>query len=173
MHTPLEPITDETLPIHHLLLRYCEREQITFTRCRPYKKNDVCGRPLGRIEQKNYSIVRQIVGYDRYEGEEAYGALVPIYLPVRHYTNYFQPSVRLVRKQREGAKVTKRYDVAQTPYQRILATKEVADEVKARLHEEYRRLNPAAIRRHIEAAQDALWRRARVRITHEATALSE
>lgn len=154
--------------INHLLYRYCLREQITFTRCRPYKKNDQC-----HVEQKNYSIVRQIVGYDRYEGEDAYEALTALYLPLRRYTNSFQPSVRLVSKQREGAKVTKRYDVAQTPYQRMLATKEVADDVKACLHDDYQRLNPAALRREIEAAQDALWRRARVRIPDAATTLPE
>jgi hypothetical protein len=154
--------------INHLLVRYCERERITFTRCRPYKKND-----QRHVEQKNYSIVRQIIGYDRYEGEEAYEAFATIYRPLRRYTNYFQPSVRLASKRREGARVTKRYDVAQTPYQRMLATQEVADAVKARLRGEYLRLNPAAIRREIETAQEALWRRARVRITHEATTLPE
>jgi hypothetical protein len=154
--------------INHLLVRYCEREKITFTRCRPYKKNDRC-----HVEQKNYSIVRQIIGYDRYEGEEAYEALATIYAPLRRYTNYFHPSVRLVSKQRAGGKVTKRYDVAQTPYQRMLATHAVAEEVKARLHDDYLRLNPAAIRREIEGAQEALWRRAGVRNTHEATTLSE
>jgi hypothetical protein len=154
--------------INHLLFRYCERERITFTRCRPHKKNDQC-----HVEQKNYSIVRQIIGYDRYEGEEAYEAIATIYPALRRYTNYFQPSVRLVGKQRDGAKVTKRYDVAQTPYHRMLAAQGVADAVKARLREEYLRLNPAAIRREIEAAQEALWRRARVRITREATTRSE
>ena len=154
--------------INHLLFRYCEREEITFTRCRPYKKNDQC-----HVEQKNYSIVRQIVGDDRYEGEEAYDALGTLYLPLRRYTNFFQPSVRLVGKQREGAKVTKRYDVAQTPYQRLLATRGVAGDVKAHLRAEYAMLNPAALRREIEAAQNALWRLARVRIIREATTRSE
>jgi hypothetical protein len=153
--------------INHLLHRYCERERITFTRCRPYKKNDQC-----HVEQKNYSIIRQFIGYDRYEGEEAYKALATIYLPLRRYTNYFQPSVRLMSKQREGAKVTKRYDLAQTPYQRMLLTKKVSDAVKARLRDEYVPLNPAAIRREIETAQDALWRLTRVRNTPEATTLS-
>jgi hypothetical protein len=154
--------------INHHLVRYCGCEHITFTRCRPYKKNDQC-----HIEQKNYSIVRQIVGYDRYEGEDAHEALAALYLPLRRYTNYFQPSVRLVSKQREGAKVTKRYDVGQTPYQRMLAAPEVKESVKVHLRDEYVTLNPAALRRAIEAAQEALWRRARVRITREATTLSE
>jgi hypothetical protein len=154
--------------INHLLYRYCEREQITFTRCRPYKKNDQC-----HVEQKNFSIVRQLVGYDRYEGEAAYRALIALYVPLRRYTNFFQPSMRLISKERTGSKVTKRYDIAQPPYQRVLAAPEVTDEQKARLRTEYRTLNPAALRREIEAAQEALWRLVRVRITREATTVQE
>lgn len=149
-------------------MRYCEREQITFTRCRPFKKNDQC-----HVEQKNYSIVRQIVGYNRYEGEAADAALATLYQPLRFYTNFFQPSVRLVSKQREGAKMIKQYDVAQTSYQRMLAAPEVAENVKERRRDDYRRLNPAALRREIEVGQDALWRLARVRNIDEATTLSE
>jgi len=79
----------------------------------------------------------------------------------------------LVSKQHEGGKRIKRYDVAQTPYQRMLAAKGVADDVKARLRDEYAPLNPAALRREIETAQETLWRLAGVRITHEATTLPE
>jgi len=163
--------------INHLLFRYCERERITFTRCRPYKKNDQCHveqkNDQCHVEQKNDSIVRQIVGYDRYEGEEAYQALGALYLPVRRSTNFFQPSMRLVSKHREGAKVTKRYDVAQTPCQRMLAAEGVTDDVKTGLRDEYRTLNPAAIHREIEAAQAVLWRLAGVRNTREATTRSK
>jgi hypothetical protein len=150
--------------INHLLVRYCEREEITFTRCRPYKKNDQC-----HVEQKNYTLVRRSVGYDRYEGQEAYAALVALYAPLRLYTNYFQPSVRLAEKTRDGAKVRKRYDDARTPYQRLLTAPQVKAAVKRGLRAEYRTLNPAALRREIEAAQEALWRLARVRIVNEAT----
>ncbi len=154
--------------INHHLVRYCTHEQITFTRCRPDKKNDQC-----HVEQKNYSIIRQIVGYDRYEGGEAYDAMTALYQPLRLFTNFFQPSVQLVSKQREGGKVTKRYDVAQTPYQRMLAAPTVKESVKESLRAEYLALNPAAIRREIEAGQDALWRLARVRNIGEATTLQE
>jgi len=125
--------------------------------------------PFGQIEQKNYSIVRPTIGYDRYEGEAASAALARVYRSLRLCTNYFQPSVRLVSKQREGGKVTKRYDVAQTPYQRMLAMPDVAESTKARLREEYLTLNPAALRREIAAAQEALWRLTRVRNIGEAT----
>lgn len=154
--------------INHHLYRYCERERITFTRCRPYKKNDQC-----HIEQKNYSIVRQTIGYDRYEGEAACTALVTVYTALRRYTNYFQPSVQLVSKRREGGKMMKRYDVAQTPYQRMLVAPEVKESVKERLRTEYLTLNPAALRREIETAQDALWRLARVRNIDEETTARE
>ncbi len=129
--------------------------------------------PFGQSEQKNYSIVRQTIGYDRYEGNGAYAALATVYTALRWYTNFFQPSVQLVSKQRDGGKVTKRYDVAQTPYQRMLAAPAVKEQVKERLREEHLALNPAALRRQIEAAQDALWRLARVRNIGEATTLQE
>jgi len=154
--------------INHLLVRYCTREKITFTRCRPYKKNDQC-----HVEQKNYTLVRQVVGYDRYEGKAAYAALQRLYTPLRLYTNYFQPSLRLVEKIRDGAKVHKRYDKGQTPYQRLLEAPEVDDTVKRYLRGEYEMLNPAALRREIEAAQEALWRLAGVRNIREATTLPE
>ncbi len=150
--------------INHHLYCYCVREEITFTRCRPYKKNDQC-----HVEQKNYSIVRQTIGYERYEGDAACIALAMVYRSLRLFTNFFQPSVQLVSKERDGGKVTKRYDVAQTPYQRMLAAPTVKESVKERLRAEYLALNPAALRREIEAGQEALWRLARVRNIDEAT----
>ncbi len=150
--------------INHHLYRYCQREQITFTRCRPYKKNDQC-----HIEQKNYSIVRRTIGYDRYEGKRAYSALAMVYASLRLFTNFFQPSVQLVSKRREGGKMMKRYDGAQTPYQRMLVVPEVQENVKETLRAEYLTLNPAALRREIEMAQDALWQLTRVRNIDEAT----
>ena len=96
------------------LLAYCERETIQFTRGRARRKNDQCF-----VEQKNGSIVRQLVGYDRYEGSLAYRQLAELYRVVRLYVNFFQPSMKLTTKTRDGSRVTKRYDIAQTPYQRL------------------------------------------------------
>ena len=79
------------------LKRYCEQEHITFTRCRPYKKND-----QAYVEQKNWTAVRQMVGYERYEGERACAALQALYQPLRLYLNFFQPVMVLVEKQRDG-----------------------------------------------------------------------
>jgi len=150
------------------LLRYCRQEQITFTRSRPYKKND-----QAYVEQKNWSVVRQFVGYDRLEGRVAYRRLESLHEILHLYINFFQPVMKLTTKQRVGSKVKKRYDTAKTPYQRVLDFDQVADEIKLRLRELYQSLNPAALLRTIETLQDALWQTTRVRFTNEATNPSE
>ena len=94
---------------------YCEQEQITFTRGRPYQKKDQCF-----VEQKNGAIVRQVVGYDRFVGEHAYRQLTELYRALRLYVNCFQPSTKMQAKQREGNKVRCTYDPAKTPLQRLL-----------------------------------------------------
>jgi hypothetical protein len=137
--------------INHHLLRYCQREKITFTRGRPYKKNDSCF-----IEQKNYSIVRRAVGYARYEGTTQLELLNRLYVKLRLYTNYFQPVMKLVSKERNGAKVKKTYDRPQTPYQRLLSLPQIPATVKERLRDEYQTLNPAALKRQIAQLQKAL-----------------
>jgi len=139
--------------INNDLKRHCEKEGITFTRCRPYKKND-----QAYVEQKNWTAVRQVVGYDRYEGQEAWAALNALYIPLRLYLNFFQPVMVLVEKQRNGAKVKKRYAKAKTPYQRVLDAPEVADEAKERLRQLYPSLNPAELLRQIQVQQTALWK---------------
>lgn len=135
------------------LLRYCQEEHLTFTRSRPYKKNDQAD-----VEQKNWSIVRQLVGYGRYEGEAAYEALQRLYDVVRLYTNFFQPSLKLLSKERVGGKVRKKYDVAKTPYQRVLESEQVTDEVKATLQQEYLTLGPVTLLRQIRRQQTVLWK---------------
>jgi hypothetical protein len=94
-------------------------------------------------------------------------------LPLRLYTNYFQPAVRRASKQRVEGKVTKRYDVAQTPYERVLAAPTAAETDKERLRMEYRTRNPVALRRQFEAAQEGRWRLAGGRNTREVTTLHE
>jgi len=134
------------------LLRYCRDQKITFTRCRPYKKNDQC-----HVEQKNGSIVRRMVGYDRYEGDAACRQLAALYGVLRLYNNFFQPSMKLVSKERKGARVLKKYDKAQTPYQRVLAEPTISDVVKESLRIEYARLDPVELLRQVEHLQNLLW----------------
>jgi IS30 family transposase len=135
------------------LQRYCEQHQLTFTRSRPYRKND-----QAHVEQKNWTAVRQIVGYDRSEGQPACDALNALYTTRHLYHNFFQPVMVLVSKERQGAKVTKRYDAPKTLYQRVLAAPDVTEADKARLRQLYTTLNPAALLRHIRTQQVVVWK---------------
>jgi len=141
--------------LNNHLLAYCAREAITFTRGRAYRKNDQC-----YVEQKNGSVVRQLVGYDRFAGERAYRQLAELYRAVRLYVNFFQPSLKLQLKRREGSHVYRRYDAAQTPLQRLLATEVLDDAFRARLHTLYDALDPVRLLRQLQTLQDALWRQA-------------
>jgi len=134
------------------LLAYCEREEITFTRGRAYRSNDQCF-----VEQKNGSIVRQVVGYDRFEGERAYRQLTELYRAVRLYVNFFQPSMKLRSKQRTGARVQRTYDAAQTPFRRLVASGVLAEAARERLEAIAQGLDPVRLLRQIEALQNALW----------------
>ena len=102
--------------------------------------------------------MRQNVGYDRYAGRAACAARNALYESLRLYRNFFQPVMVLVEKVRDGAKVKKRYDVAQTPCQRVLAAPDVPEAVKERLRQLYPTLNPAAVLRQIQTRQAALWK---------------
>ena len=134
------------------LLAYCERETIQFTRGRARRKNDQCF-----VEQKNGPIVRQLVGYDRYEGSLAYRQLAELYRVVRFYVNFFQPSMKLTTKTRDGSQVTKRYDIAQTPYQRLSDSDALDPEVRVRFAAIYERSDSVDLRRQMEKLQDAFW----------------
>jgi hypothetical protein len=140
------------------LLAYCTEQQITFTRGRTAKKNDQCF-----VEQKNGSVVRALVGYDRFEGEQAYRQLAELYRAVRLYVNFFQPSLKLRSKQRDGAHVRRQYEPAQTPFQRVLASACLSAVDRERLEQLYHALDPVRLRQQLHTLQDALWRYAIVR----------
>ncbi len=127
--------------INGTLNRYCEAYEISFTRSRPWQKNDQAW-----VEQKNGAIVRGTIGYRRYTSQEAAQLLAAIHQNLHAYVNFFQP----VQKQRDGAKIYKRYDTAQTPHQRAMTEPSVSTFCKARLQREYRQRNPAQLRRQID-----------------------
>nr|CAA9278991.1 Mobile element protein [uncultured Armatimonadetes bacterium] len=137
------------------LVRFCAREQITFTRGRPYWKND-----QAHVEQKNWSVVRRLVGYGRYESEAALAQLNRVYDELRPWTNCWQPTLKLIAKVRDDAtgKSKKTYDQAQTPYQRVLATGAGAPEARAALAETFAAVGPAERRRRVATAVDHLLR---------------
>lgn len=141
----------------HLLGYFQKRpKQIGFTRSRPYKKND-----NGHVEQKNWTHVRQLLGYDRLDDP---GLLEPINALYRDcwepLHNYFLPSAKLEAKSREGAKVKRRHDMPLTPCQRLLASPEVSAAAKRQLKERRTMLNPFELHRRLEEGLRAILHRA-------------
>jgi hypothetical protein len=130
---------------------YCLRESLVFTRCRPYRKNDQAW-----VEQKNGAVVRRAVGYRRFEGVEAAALLAQLYSALRLFVNFFQPSFKLAKKTRDGAKVRKYYHPPATPYQRLLADPRVTDEIHHRAEDLYATLDPVRLRQEIRSNQRRL-----------------
>jgi hypothetical protein len=139
--------------INDTLLRYCQSEQITFTRSRPYKKND-----QAHVEQKNWSVVRHTIGYDRLETPQELALLRSIYADLRLYINFFQPVLKLIGKERIDGKTIRTYDRATTPYRRVLGLDTLHLDVKARLTAQYVQLNPVNLRASIDAKVARLWK---------------
>src|SRR5688572_6129607 len=143
--------------INDHLLRWCISQQITFTRSRPANKNDGC-----HVEQKNWDIARRTVGYWRYDTPSEVALLNQIWAALSPLINLFTPQQKLLTKTRVGAKVTKTYDTAQTPYQRLLTHPEALDEIDARrLAAQLEATNPAAARRQVGQLCSTLLQRVR------------
>ena len=138
--------------INQHLYTYCIRKGITFTRSRSYKKNDSC-----HVEQKNWTVVRRVVGYDRYSSRAALEVLNRVYDLLRLYVNFFQPVMKLVAKSRQGAKVHKIYDTARTPYQRLLEDNVLMEDKRTELAAIYYGLNPVLLLRQINGNLERLW----------------
>jgi len=138
--------------INQNLYDYCKQWKITFTRARSYKKNDNC-----YVEQKNWSVIRRIIGYDRFSTQAAFIALNNTYRLLRLFMNFFQPVLKLVSKRRYGARVYKTYDTARTPYQRVLASGILPEGKKRQLAAIYNGLNPITLRQQIIKNVEHLW----------------
>ena len=139
--------------INQNLYNYCRRKRIIFTRSRPYKKNDSC-----HIEQKNWSLVRRVIGYDRYSSQAALERLNLIYAILRQYVNFFQPNMKLISKTRNGAKVNKVYDIAKTPYQRLLESGMLTPAKQSELAALYQGLNPVQLLKQLNGNVSRLWK---------------
>jgi len=142
--------------INEIMLRYCQSQGIVFTRSRPYKKNDQC-----KVEQKNWSVVRQNVGYNRYEGEDARRILSAFYHQLRLLVNFVQPSLKLVSKERVGARIRKKYDTAKTPCQRALEHPCISKERKQALRQQQASINPAQVAKEILRLRAELYKHAK------------
>jgi len=128
----------------HLVKHMTNRKKpVQFTRSRAYKKND-----NAHVEEKNWSQIRQYLGYQRFEKEHLVEKLNNLYINEwNDYFNFFMPSVKLVDKYREGSKIIKKYDKPKTPFQRILESENVSNKTKKRLQHYFQNLNPFDIQK--------------------------
>jgi len=136
------------------LIRYCEKEDLEFTRSRPNKKND-----NAYIEQKNWTHVRKTVGYLRYDTDKELAIMNSLYEnELRLYKNFFSPVMKLIKKERIAGKVKRKYDIPKTPYQRLIESGQISEEETTNLKVLYRQLNPAELKRKIEEKTHRLYR---------------
>ena len=134
--------------INNQLINWRLEHQVTFTRGRPYRKNDHCF-----VEQKNGDRVRKTVGCHRFDTEAEQAALAEVYRFTNPLTNFWNPSIKIIAKQKlPNGRYKKIYDVPKIPAQRLLDNPDIADTVKVRLREERARTNPVALRRRELAA---------------------
>lgn len=132
--------------INHHLLAYCEKHRITFTRSRSGNKNDGC-----YVEQKNWSRVRELVGYYRYDTAAELTKLNEIWELDAVFTNYLMPQQKLIEKQRVGARVIKKHDTAKTPHQRAVLRREIRKRPIIAMNAAFKRIKPMALSRQINA----------------------
>jgi hypothetical protein len=137
--------------LNNTLWNYCRENEIVFTRSRAYHKNDQAW-----VEQKNGAIVRKLVGYGRLEGLASTAALRRLYETSRWYTNFFQPSFKLISKTRTGARVHKTYDGPMTPFARLQSSDQISQENKNRLISQMASLDPMSLLKKIRESQEAL-----------------
>jgi hypothetical protein len=133
--------------INDQLYRYCRNRRIQFTRGRPYKKDD-----NAHIEQKNWTHVRKVLGYERYDSEAALAAINAVYAELRLLQNLFLPTVKLVAKERVGARVRRRYDRPQTPLERVRQSPGVPPDRVAALMTLQMTTDPFALAQRIDQA---------------------
>lgn len=143
---------------HHLWRYFLDRRApVSFARSRPYHKDD-----QAHVEQKNWTHVRQLLGYERLDDPELVALVNELYRAAWDpFHNFFCPSMRLVSKQRVNARVVKKHDAPQTPYARLLAAPQISDENKAQLRERFARLNPFALKKDIERRLKIIFDRVR------------
>jgi hypothetical protein len=137
--------------INNELRRYCEREHLTFTRGRVGRKND-----NAFVEEKNWSVVRRLVGYGRYDTPKQVAQLNALYRVYRLYFNHFLPVTKLVRTERHGSRLKKIYDQPKTPYPRVLDSPQVSEVLKAKLRREHARLDVVLLKRQLDELLAAL-----------------
>jgi hypothetical protein len=144
-------VDNDSVFLNEAVVGWCRAEGIEITRSRAYRKNDQAW-----VEQKNGAVVRRLVGHDRLEGIGAAGELARLYASARLFVNFFQPSFKLAGKQRDGARVSRRYHAPATPHARLLATGRLAPAAKERLEAEFVALDPIGLVAAIRGSQERI-----------------
>ena len=147
----IHPDNDSAM-LNDLIWRYCRQRKIRMSRSRPYQKNDNAW-----VEQKNWTHVRQVVGYRRYDTEAEQEVLKELYRCLADFQNFFQPVMKLKEKVRVGGKVHRKYEKPVTPYQRLLNSGVLKPKQRRELEARYQSLNPAELSRKIRVLQDRLF----------------
>jgi hypothetical protein len=143
---------NDTGMINDLLWRYCQKAKIKMSRSRPYKKNDNAW-----VEQRNWTHVRKVVGYHRLDTPAELSLLRELYSCLRLYKNFFQPTMKLIEKVRDGGKIHRKYDEPRTPYQRLMESGQLKPSAKQRLQAQYESLNVAELHRRTEEIRNRLF----------------
>jgi len=133
--------------LNYRLLKYFKHrtEPVNYTRSRAYNKND-----NSHIEQKNWTVVRQYIGYERLDKPDQLEMLNDLYRnDLNHFINYFLPSVKLISKHRHGSKIKKQYDKAKTPFQRLFESKNIDKEKKLELLRIFNQQDPFNLQENI------------------------
>lgn len=131
--------------VNWVLKGYCDRNNVSYTRSRSYHKND-----QAHIEGKNYQSIRRVVGYDRITDLVLVEMINDMYQNEhRLLTNYFYTTLKLKEKEKVNGKTTKSYEIAKTPYKRLMESDKISEEIKTKLKAEYERLNPAELQRNL------------------------
>jgi hypothetical protein len=140
--------------INNIMCKYCDREKLEFTRSRPSRKND-----NAYIEEKNWTHVRKILGYLRYDTLAELTIINELYRgDLRLYKNFFQPVMKLASKERIGGSVKRKYDIPKTPYQRLIESGQLSEQAKKQINNVYLSLNPAQLKRNIDSILEKLYR---------------
>lgn len=139
------------------IVQYMAERKIRFTRSRPYRKND-----NAHVEQKNYSFVRQLMGYGRFENPDLIPVMNEIYVNWCTLKNFFVPTMKLIEKKRVGSKIFKIHDEPTTPYKRVLDSTFVTEEAKKALTQKYEALDPYVLKKRVDALSKNIPHLARV-----------
>jgi hypothetical protein len=147
----IHPDNDGCL-VNDLVYRWCRKRHIDMSRSRPLQKNDNAW-----VEQHNWTHVRKMVGYRRFDTQIQVELLNALYEQLMLYKNFFQPTTKLAQKRRVNGKVHRTYETPKTPYQRLLESDQLTSAARKKLEQTYSSLNPAELKRHIDQLRSRLF----------------